>query len=271
MATFFVHHDAIETFLRGLGQQLFGNRTVLLGSEAQAINQTLHLEFGLLDPPEALHLLLAREQGHFAHLVHIHPNGVVQGIELAVFLQLRLLGFGLLGLGVGYNLDAKVTELDIERVQVIRRHAIRQKLIDIVVGKIILLASHLEQSFDGFRELRHLERSASNGVAPVAGGNGLASISAGGFNPIMAGFLRLRFLAAGSLGSKDERVAGPLRLARGRSFSAAAVILYSVIQVAFLHWQDSAIDRRYPMDFGRSHRVALRTKPFAGLVQTNDF
>ena len=170
----FVHHDAVETFLRGLGQQLFGNRTVLLGGEAQAINQTLHLEFGLLDAPENLHLLLAREQGHSAHLVHIHPNGVVQGIESAVFLRLRFLGFGLLGLGLGYNLDAKVMELGIERVQVIRRHAIRQKLIDIVVGKMILLASHLEQSFDGFGQVRRLGPRAGSGVAAIAGGNGLA-------------------------------------------------------------------------------------------------
>ena len=179
----------------------------------------------------------------------IHPNGVVQGIELAVFLQLRFLGFGLLDLGLGYNLDAKVTELGIERVQVIRRHAIRQKLIDIVVGKMILLASHLEQSFDGFGQVRRLGPRAGRAVALIAGVEDLGLRSAAGFNPVIAGFLRLRFLAAGGLGSKDERVAGPLRLARGRSFSAAAVILCSVIQFAFLHWQNSAIDREYPMDY----------------------
>src|SRR5207247_7157926 len=35
---FFVHHDAIETLLWGLGKKLLGNRTMLLGGECQAIN-----------------------------------------------------------------------------------------------------------------------------------------------------------------------------------------------------------------------------------------
>jgi hypothetical protein len=95
--------------------------------------------------------------------------------------------------------------------------------------------------------------------------------SAAGFNPVIAGFLRLQFLAVVGLGSKDERVAGPLRLAGGRSFSATAVILWSVTQFAFLYWQNLTIDREYPMDHLRLHTLAFGTKPFAGLVQTNDF
>src|ERR1019366_3602333 len=156
------------------------------------------------------------------------------GIELAVFLQLRSLGFGLLDLGLGYNLDAKVTQIGIERVQVIRRHAIRQKLIDIVVRKMALLAGHLEQSFDGFGQVRRLRPRAGRAVAVIAGMEDIAFRSAAGFNPVIVGFLRLRFLAVGGLGSKDERVAGPLGFVRGRSLSAAAVILWSVTQFAFL-------------------------------------
>src|ERR1035441_1306657 len=242
---------------------------MLLGSEAQAINQPPHFKFGLLDPPEALHLLLAREQRHSAHLVHIHPKGVVLAIELAVFLRLWFLGFGLLDFGLGYNLDAKVTELGIEPVQVIWRNTIRQKLIDIVVGKMALLAGHLEQGFDGFGQVRRLGPRAGSGGAVIAGVEDLALRSAAGFNPVIAGFLRLRFVAVGGLGSKDERVAGPPRLARGRSFPAAAVFLCSVIQFAFLHWQNSAIHRGYPMVCVRSHRLAFGTKPLAGLLQTD--
>jgi len=40
--------------------------------------------------------------------------------------------------------------------------------------------------------------------------------SVAGFNPVIARFLRLRFLAILGLGSKDERVAALLPLARGR-------------------------------------------------------
>jgi hypothetical protein len=95
--------------------------------------------------------------------------------------------------------------------------------------------------------------------------------SAVGFNAVMAGILRSRFLAVGGLGSKDERMAGPQRLAGGRSLPAAAVILCFVIQFAFLPWQNSAVDRGYPMDYVRFHRLVFETKPFTGLVQTNDF
>jgi hypothetical protein len=86
----------------------------------------------------------------------------------------------------------------------------------------------------------------------------------------MAGFLRLRILAASGLGAKDERVAAPQRLASGRSLCAVAVILCSVIQFAFLHWQHSGNDRGSPMDGLHFHRLALGTEPFAGLVQTNE-
>ena len=75
--------------------------------------------------------------------------------------------------------------------------------------------------------------------------------SAAGFNRVVAGLLRLRVLAAGGLGSKDERVAEPLRLGRGHAFPAAAVFLCSVIQFAFFHWQCSAIDRGCPQDYVR--------------------
>jgi hypothetical protein len=66
-------------------------------------------------------------------------------------------------------------------------------------------------------------------------------------------------------------VAGPLRLAAGRWFSAAAVVLCSGIQLVFLRWPNSAIDPGCLMDYVRFHRLALGTKPFAGLAQTNDF
>ena len=77
---FFVHHEAIETFLGRLGEQLFCNRTVLLAGEAQAINQSLHFDFGRFDPLPDLNLLLAREQGYLADLLHVHLNGVIQRI-----------------------------------------------------------------------------------------------------------------------------------------------------------------------------------------------
>jgi hypothetical protein len=132
-----------------------------------------------------------------------------------------------------------------------------------------LLAGHLEQGFDGFGQVPRLGMRASRAVASIAGVEDFALRSTAGFNAAIAGFLLSRFLAVSGLGSKDERVAGPLRLARGRSFPTAAVLLCSVIQFALFHWQNSAIDRGYPMDYLRFYTLAFWTKPFAGLIQTN--
>ena len=134
-----------------------------------------------------------------------------------------------------------------------------------------LLAGHLKQSFDGFGQVRRLGLRAGRAVTAVAGVGDLALRGATGFSAVIAGFLWAQFLVVGGLGPKDERVAGPLRLASGRLSPAAAVVLNSVIQFAFLHWQNSAVDRGYPMDYARFHRLALGTKPFAGLVQANNF
>src|SRR5882672_994927 len=59
----FVHHEAIETFLWRLAKKLFGNRTVLLGCEAQTINQALHFDLSRFHALAQLNLLLACEQG----------------------------------------------------------------------------------------------------------------------------------------------------------------------------------------------------------------
>jgi hypothetical protein len=107
LATFLVHDDAVEAFLGRLGQQFFRDGDVLLGRETESINDGLHRDFGLLDFFANLDFLFAREQGHLAHLVHIHPDRVVQNFQARVlisFFLLRLFGllgaFGALGLGL---------------------------------------------------------------------------------------------------------------------------------------------------------------------------
>jgi hypothetical protein len=134
-----------------------------------------------------------------------------------------------------------------------------------------LLAGHLEQGFECFGQVRHLGPRAGSGGAVIASVDNVGLRNDAGFNAVIADFLRLQFLAVVGFGSKNERVAGPLPLARGRSFSAAAVVLWSVTQFVFSYRQNLAIDREYPMDYLRFHTLAFGTKLFAGLVQTNGF
>jgi hypothetical protein len=135
-----------------------------------------------------------------------------------------------------------------------------------------LLAGHLEQGFDGFGQVPRLGMRASRAVASIAGVEDFGLRNAAGVIAVIAGFLRLQFLAVVGFGSKDERVAGPLPLARSRSFSAAAVVLWSVTQFVFSYRQNLAIDREYPMItcvsiYSHSGRNCL----LGWFIQTNGF
>jgi len=89
---------------------------------------------------------------------------------------------------MGYNLDAKVVELGIERVQVIG-HAVRQKVIDIVVRELTLLAGQADQGFECFSQIRNLGLRASTRATIIAGADDLALSRGAGFGPVIEGFL----------------------------------------------------------------------------------
>ncbi len=209
MGGFVVHHDAVVTFLGRLGQQLFGNRSVFFGGEAQAVNQKPHFLCGLLDALEDLDFLLACEQGHPAHLLQIHLNRVVEHVVLAVPLWFRFLGFGLLNLGLGSNPYAQVLQPRIERVQIIGRDALRQQLVDVVVGKLALLARQVQQTLDCRGKVGQLARRPCLGFGPMASRDLLASGGGAGPGQVAAGSLGPWSLVSGGPGAKDERAARP--------------------------------------------------------------
>ena len=142
---------------------------------------------------------------------------------------------GLFHLEMGYNLDPKVVELGMERVQVVGRHTVRQKVIDIVVGELALLAGQVEQGLECFSQIRQLGPRASTGVAAIPGADDLALGSGTSFGALIEGCLRLQFITASGLGPKNETAARPVSVARGCSLLAAAAILGSVIRFGLLH------------------------------------
>ena len=72
-----VDDHAVKTFLWRLADELFGESNVLLASKAERINDALHLILGLLNALRNLHFLLTREQGHLAHLLEVHADGII--------------------------------------------------------------------------------------------------------------------------------------------------------------------------------------------------
>ncbi len=125
---FLVHDHAVKTLLGRLGQQFFRDGNVLLGREAEAIDDALHLHFRVLDLLADLHLLLAGEQRNLAHLVHVHAHRVVQNFQpriLVHFVRLRLLGlfraFGALGLGLVHdNFHVQAAQFGQHRIEFLR-------------------------------------------------------------------------------------------------------------------------------------------------------
>ena len=208
-----------KPLLRRVGQQLAGDGAMFLGDKAQAVQQTLDLEFGLLDPPEDLDLLLAREQGHAAHLVHVHLNGVVQRAVLAFFLGLNPIGGGPLDLSGGGNLHAEFLELGVQAVQVIGRHSLGQKLVDVVVSEVALFAGQEPEALDRFAEIpgRPRCRRGSGGVA----GNANRPWPGGG--------------PGGGFGPKDEWTGRPVGFPGGFSLFGAGAICWFVVQM--IQWR----------------------------------
>ena len=151
-----VHDDAVEAFLGRLGEQLLRQGQVLLGGEAEAVDDPARLRFGGLDALANLHLLLAGQQRHLAHLAQIHPHRVIQNIVAAAFLLVVGLGRPApLHLGGVDDLDLQVAQLGEDLVQVGGRDDIvGQGVVEIVVGQMALLLGQAQEVFDFLRKVQ---------------------------------------------------------------------------------------------------------------------
>src|SRR5438046_8839130 len=86
-----VENDAIEPPFRRLGNQLLRQRDVFLGSETQAVKESFDFILGLFDSLADGHFAFAREERHLAHLTQVHPERIIQRIELGLFVWLPTL------------------------------------------------------------------------------------------------------------------------------------------------------------------------------------
>ena len=151
---FLVHNHAVESLLRRLGQQFFRDGNVFLGGEAEAVNDALHLDFGLFDALANLDFLFAREQRNLAHLVHVHANRVIENFQPRVLVRFLLLlrGFGLPGaLGLGLIHDdfhVEAAQFGQQRVQIFRAEIVRQNVVDVIVSDVAVLLGEMEQRLD---------------------------------------------------------------------------------------------------------------------------
>ena len=154
-----VHDHPVKAFLRRLGQQFFRDGDVLLGRKTKAVHNAFHLQLGLFDALANLHFLLPRKQRDLAHLVHVHPDRIVQNFQACVlvllFLRLRRLRlFGALGLGLIHDdFHVKTPQLGQQRVQILRTEIVRQHVVDVVIGDVAVLLRQMQQRPDGLGQI----------------------------------------------------------------------------------------------------------------------
>ena len=121
---------------------------MLFRGETEAVNNRLHRDFGFLDFFANLDFLFAREQRHFAHLVHVHPDRVVENFKARVlirlFLLLRLFGmlgaFGALGFGLIHDdFNVKTAQFGKQCIQIVGTQIFRQNIVDVIVSDVAVL------------------------------------------------------------------------------------------------------------------------------------
>ena len=136
----------------GSRDQFLRERDVLLAGKTEAVNDLLEFSFRFLDALGDFDFLLARQQGHLAHLLQIHPHGIIENIQAAFVLLLFLLRLGLLDaihFGLVHDLDLEIAELDVNLVQVVGRNdVVRQRIVDVAVSEVTLLLREAQQFFD---------------------------------------------------------------------------------------------------------------------------
>ena len=151
---FAVHHHAIETFLRRIGQQFVGDGQMFFRGKSKPVKDFLHRQFGFLDPFADCNFLFAREQRHLRHLAHIHAYGIVQVLTAIFFDLLCLSTARRLGVALVDYLDIEAAEPRINLVDVIGRNmVIAQRVIDVVGRQVTALVREIDQSLDFFGEV----------------------------------------------------------------------------------------------------------------------
>ena len=152
--------DAVETLAALL--ELAGEIQVFARGEAEAVEVLLHHALGVLDALGNFDFLLAGQQRHLAHLLEVHPDGIVEDVELRV--GLLLVGKFLLGAGGGLLVTVDLGRVDDVDLEVAQEHddrleflgivdALRNRLVEVVPRQVALVLGQLDEIAQAFLAL----------------------------------------------------------------------------------------------------------------------
>jgi len=131
----------------------------------------LHHQFGVLDALGNLNFLLAGEQRDLAHLLEVHPDGIVQYIELRVGLVFLLLVMGFLAVLVAIDLRG-IDDVDLhgpepghDRVHLLGLvDAVGKDFAQVIEGDVTLFLGQLDELAELVLDFGRIELVQGGGV-----------------------------------------------------------------------------------------------------------
>src|ERR1035441_3173460 len=123
------------------GEQLFRQRHVLFGGKPESVHDSARLLFGRFNALANLHLLLASQQRHLAHLAQIHPHRIIQNVvAVPSLVVVGLDGPVSLRFGGIDDLNLQAAQLGQYLVQISGGgNIIRQGVVQVLIGQVPLL------------------------------------------------------------------------------------------------------------------------------------
>ena len=136
---------------------------MLVGDEAELVEDGLKGVLRLLDALGNLDLLLAGEQGYLPHLLEVHPYRVVQDVQpWHLRVVLGLLALDAVHVRRIHDIDVEPAEDDQDVIQILRiDHVLGESVADVGVSEMALLL----REFDEFLDLVVLDLAAEGRLA----------------------------------------------------------------------------------------------------------
>ena len=143
-----VNDHPVEALLGRLGEQFLGDGNMLFGGEPETVNDPLHLQFGVLDLLANFDFLFPCQQRHFPHLIHVHPNGVVEYLEARILILFLRRWFGPIHFRLIDDFHLEGAKLRVELIQVVRIQVVRKNIVDVVVCDVTVFLCQMQQGLD---------------------------------------------------------------------------------------------------------------------------
>ena len=166
---FLVEDHTVEALLALV--EFIGEVQIGIGDETKEMKVLGDLDLRILDALGNFHFLLTSKQGHLAHLLEIHPDRIVEDVELLVRFDIFFFAIALVALLVFVAVDfGSIDDVELhvpetlhDRFDVVRiDKVVGQNLVDVVVSQVVLFFRELDELTDFFLDFRSVNPALSD-------------------------------------------------------------------------------------------------------------